>query len=306
MQSSEFGLIRRKTVVQGGFGSDSQLRAARRAGIIHPVVRGVSAPADGVALPPDDEYRRRVIAVAGRSRVRVVSHQSAAVCHRMQLFRPDQRRVHLIAETKGKREGDVHVHHALLAATDIVLIDGIRVTSRAVTACDVARAGTFEQAVAALDDALRSGVSLAELHAIAARTPHAAGIGMLRRALLTADGDAESVGESVSRALMAGWKDIPMPTLQTEFFDADGLIGRTDFDWDGKVVGEFDGRIKYLGTIGEGERPEDAVYREKLREDRLRAMGIVVVRWSWDDLLNPGRLHAKLRSALIRGGVIPG
>ncbi|MDV7134422.1 type IV toxin-antitoxin system AbiEi family antitoxin domain-containing protein [Williamsia muralis] len=228
MQSSEFGLIRRKTVVEGGFGSDSQLRAARRAGIIQPVVRGVSAPADGVALSPDDEYRRRVIAVAGRSRVRVVSHQSAAVCHRMQLFRPDQRCVHFIAQSKGKREGDVHVHHALLAATDIVLIDGIRVTSRAVTACDVARAGTFEQAVAALDDALRSGVSLAELHAIAARTPHAAGIGMLRRALLTADGDAESVGESVSRALMAGWKDIPMPTLQSEFFDADGLIGRTD------------------------------------------------------------------------------
>lgn len=271
-----------------------------------PVVRGVSAPADGVALSPDDEYRRRVIAVAGRSRVRVVSHQSAAVCHRMQLFRPDQRCVHFIAQTKGKREGDVHVHHGLLDDTDIVLIDGIRVTSRAVTACDVARAGTFEQAVAALDDALRSGVSLPELHAIAARTPHAAGIGMLRRALLTADGDAESVGESVSRALMAGWKDIPTPTLQTEFFDAGGLIGRTDFDWDGKVVGEFDGRIKYLGTLAGGERPEDAVYREKLREDRLRAMGIVVVRWSWDDLLNPRRLHVKLRSALIRGGVIPG
>ena len=305
MQSSEFGLIRRKTVVQGGFGSDSQLRAARRAGIIVPVVRGVSAPAGGEALSQDDEYRRRVIAVAGRSRVRVVSHQSAAVCHRMQLFRPDQRCVHLTARTKGKREGDVHVHHAVLGNSDVVLIDGIRVTNRAVTACDVARAGTFEQAVAALDDALRSGVSLAELHAIAARTPHGAGIGTLRRALLTADGDAESVGESVSRALMSGWKGIPMPTLQSEFFDADGLIGRTDFDWGGKVVGEFDGRIKYLGTLAEGERPEDAVYREKLREDRLRAMGIVVVRWSWEDLLNPVRLHAKLRSALIRGGVIP-
>lgn len=158
MQSSEFGLIRRKTVVQGGFASDSQLRAARRAGIIMPVVRGVSAPADGVALSPDDEYRRRVIAVAGRSRVRVVSHQSAAVCHRMQLFRPDQRCVHFIAQTKGKREGDVHVHHGLLDDTDIVLIDGIRVTSRAVTACDVARAGTFEQAVAALDDAVGSRI----------------------------------------------------------------------------------------------------------------------------------------------------
>jgi hypothetical protein len=304
MQSPEFGLIRRKAVVHGGFASDSELRSARRAGIIAPVVRGVSAPADGVALSRDDEYRRRVIAVAGRSSVRVVSHQSAAVCHGMQLFQPDQRLVHMIARTKGKREGDVHVHHALLDDADVVVINGIRVTSRAVTACDVARAGTVEQAVAALDDALRSGVPLGDLHAITARTPHATGIGTLRRALLLADGEAESVGESVSRALMAGWNDIPRPTLQTEFFDADGLIGRTDFDWDGKVVGEFDGRVKYLGTLQSGEKPEDAVYREKLREDRLRALGIVVVRWSWDDLLSPVRLRAKLRAALIRGGVI--
>jgi hypothetical protein len=262
------------------------------------------ALADGQELSRDDDYRRRVIAVAGRSSVRVVSHQSAAVCHRMQLFQPDQRLVHMITRTKGKREGETHVHQGHLHDGDVVVIDGVRVTTRAVTACDVARSGTFEQAVAALDDAVRSGVTITELYAIAARTPHAAGIGTLRRALLVADGDSESVGESVSRALMEGWKDIPRPALQSEFFDDDGLIGRTDFDWGGKVVGEFDGRVKYLGDLRAGERPEDVVYREKLREDRLRALGIVVVRWVWDDLLHPVRLRAKLRSALVRGGVI--
>jgi hypothetical protein len=222
----------------------------------------------------------------------------------MQLFQPDQRLVHMITRTKGKREGETHVHQGRLQDGDVVVIDGIRVTSQAVTACDVARAGTFEQAVAALDDALRGGVAITELHAIAARTPHAAGIGTLRRALLVADGDSESVGESVSRALMEGWKDIPRPALQTEFFDNDGFIGRTDFNWGGKVVGEFDGRVKYLGDMRAGERPEDVVYREKLREDRLRSLGIMVVRWVWDDLLHPVRLRAKLRTALMRGGVI--
>ncbi len=300
----EHGLIRRRVIIKSGIGTDSELRSAKQAGDLHSIVRGVSAPVDEGQLSHDAKYRRAVVAVAGRSGIRIVSHQSAAVMHGMALLNPNRRHVHMTAPSKGKIEGDVHVHQGDLVAGDVVIVDGVRVTSRALTACDVARCGTFEQAVTALDTALREGVPIVELHAIVARFPHAEGIGKLRNALMVADGDAESVGESLSRALMIGWDDIPLPTLQPSFYDDEGFIGRTDFGWQGLVVGEFDGKTRYMRSWRPGEPPEEVVYREKLREDRLRALGLVVVRWTWDDLMRPERLHAKLQKALRQAGIV--
>jgi len=42
------------------------------------------------------------------------------------------------------------------------------------------------------------------------------------------------------------------------------------------------------------------VYREKLREDRIRALGHGFVRWSWADVDNPDRLRRKLLAAGLR------
>src|SRR5674476_401682 len=48
--------------------------------------------------------------------------------------------------------------------------------------------------------------------------------------------------------------------------------GRVDFWWPGaRVVGEFDGRVKYGRANPSGRPPEDVLWDEKLREDRLRA-----------------------------------
>ena len=40
-----------------------------------------------------------------------------------------------------------------------------------------------------------------------------------------------------------------------------------------------------------------ALCLEKRREDRLRALGYEVVRWTWADLLNPARFIARLKAA---------
>ena len=40
------------------------------------------------------------------------------------------------------------------------------------------------------------------------------------------------------------------------------------------------------------------LFKEKLREDRLRALGFVVVRVTWSDLANPARLLARVHAAL--------
>jgi hypothetical protein len=104
---------------------------------------------------------------------------------------------------------------------------------------------------------------------------------------------------------MIEWCEIPLPSLQSEFRDASGaLIARVDFDWDGKVVGEFDGLVKYTKHRRPGETASDVVIREKRREDRLRDEGVTVVRWVWDDFKHPEALRARIRRALARAGVI--
>ena len=70
---------------------------------------------------------------------------------------------------------------------------------------------------------------------------------------------------------------LPEPRLQVPLHDADGLIGVVDMLWDDLfVVGEADGLIKYDSR--------GVLIREKHREDRIRALGFGVVRWTWREL----------------------
>jgi very-short-patch-repair endonuclease len=71
------------------------------------------------------------------------------------------------------------------------------------------------------------------------------------------------------------------------------LVGRVDFILRGtKVIIEVDGKVKYAS--GDPE----VLWREKKREDALRALGYIVVRITWADLERPGAVVAKLRTAL--------
>ncbi len=90
--------------------------------------------------------------------------------------------------------------------------------------------------------------------------------------------------------------------LQFEVRDSAGLIGFADFGWqDEMTLGEFDGRRKYAVPPGaDPQQAEQVVWREKRREDRLRAAGFEVVRWTWEDLYKPAALIARLETALSR------
>jgi hypothetical protein len=108
------------------------------------------------------------------------------------------------------------------------------------------------------------------------------GRGAAGRALEFASPLSGSPGESISRAgmFLLGFL---LPELQTPHWDHDGLIGFTDFFWrDRGTVGEFDGHGKYLRDEFTGGRSAaDIVLAEKVREDRLRALGLGVFRWDW-------------------------
>jgi hypothetical protein len=80
---------------------------------------------------------------------------------------------------------------------------------------------------------------------------------------------------------------IPIPDLQHEVVDDRGvLIGRSDFYWeDCRHLGEFDGKIKYLQLLRAGEAPSDCVFREKRREDAMRAGQRGMSRFTWSMIM---------------------
>lgn len=123
--------------------------------------------------------------------------------------------------------------------------------------------------------------------------------GRVRALLDLVDGRSESVAESRTRCTLAvgGLTMVP----QVEIRDRAGrFVARVDGLIEGSsVIIEVDGKLKYASG------DPDVLWKEKTREDRLRALGYVVVRITWSDLENPGRLLAKVRAALALAARLP-
>ena len=188
-----------------------------------------------------------------------------------------------------------------------------RCTGRIRTTVDVMVTASFTEALVVADGLARilsregrlpSDAGLLAVQAIAdgiAAHPHASARRRAGRVAVLASPLAESVGESYSRAAfdLLGFEQ---PVLQHAFHDGEGFIGRADCWWPKqRVVGEFDGKAKYVEAAVRGNASaEETVYREKLREDRIRRLGFGFVRWSWADLEDPGRLKRRLLAAGLR------
>ncbi|WP_133403933.1 hypothetical protein [Arthrobacter crusticola] len=183
-------------------------------------------------------------------------------------------------------------------------------TSLESTVVALAAGSGFSAGVLALDDALRRGMTdLGKVSELVQMTRSAAARTRVSAVLDFARGDAESPGESLSRVQMMVM-GFPAPELQRVFTDPRGVIGRVDFYWpQARLIGEFDGLVKYSKPeFLNGRTPSEVVVEEKRREDRLRALGLRVVRWTWEDLRNPALLRDLLASAGLVAGrpVMPG
>jgi hypothetical protein len=296
-------LVLRRDAVRNGW-SDGELARLVRRGEWSRIRRG--AYRDGPR--PEGPLARHRLAVAATlaavHRTAVVSHQSAAVLHGFPLWEVALDRVHVTRRPPGwhDRSPTLCVHVARLRDEEVVQLAGVPVTDPVRTALDLARSQPFEVAVVSLDAALRRG--LVTRDGLADRAFDIAGTRGSRaaaRAIAFADGRSESVGESRSRVLLQRL-GLPSPTLQHEITTTGGrFLGRADFAWEEqRVVGEFDGRVKYGRYRRPGEEPGDAVFREKRREDAIRDEGWTVVRWTWSDLADPNGLAGRLRRALDR------
>lgn len=262
------------------------------------------------ALDAVAQHRMRAeSALRAASADAVLSHQSAAVVHGLDLWHTPLRAVHLTRDrrTGGSRSALRHVHSAGLDRSEVVEVAGRRVTSLARTVVDLARTLPFEQALVAGDHALH-GTALTPdlledaLGSIAGRP----GSRRARRVVDHLDGRAESVGESRSRAMFIR-KHLPLPELQPNLYSDGGEhLGRVDLLLgEHHVICEFDGRVKYGRLVPVGQVPADVLWAEKLREDRLRDAGWQVVRWIWDELATPQVIIERVHRAIARARKSP-
>lgn len=251
-----------------------------------------------------DRHLARIAAAAHRHEQRVVfSHVSAAVLHGFDLRGSPLNEVHVTQRgSNGGRRYGMHRHHGELDPSEVVVVGGVRATSAARTIADLACVVPMDASIVTGDCALHRGLSPEALAAAVLAAKGRRGASRARRAVSLMDGRSESVGESLSRVLIRQVR-LPEPDLQKDVFGIGGVrLGRTDFYFPGRaVVGEFDGKIKYGKYLKPGQKPGDAVYLEKIREDRIRDTGLVVVRWIWDDLRTPHALRRRIAEAFERG-----
>lgn len=289
--------------------------AAVRRGEYVAVRRGAYLRADAwAALTVDARYRAllRATAEAARESTLVFSHCSAAALWRLPHVGAWPARPHVVVDrASGGRSSPAVVRHAV-GPCERTEIDGLLATTLARTAVDVARTEPFGRGVVAVDAALRRAVRSVEgapagavrkpdLLAELASIPHRHGTAKARKVIAFADGAADRPGESLSRVSMhrAG---LPMPRLQEPRRGASGTLWTVDFFWPNcNLIGEFDGKLKYLDPAYRGGRSaEQVVYDEKLREDDLRAAGNGFARWPWRVAVSPDRLRAHLVAAGLR------
>lgn len=276
--------------------SDPAISRAVRSGRLCSVRRGYLAP------PVADPAARHLQAAAAAARAAAdaaVSHRSGLLVHRLPLVgaRPPQPEVTVPPRQLGHLAG-AHLYRATLPGDAVTTVRGVRVTSVARTLIDVARHRPAPSAVAAVDAALNRGmVSEAELIEVVLACWYWPRIRRAVRALQLVDGRAESPLESVSRLAMM-WLRLPAPDLQARFVDSGGrFVARTDFYWAGfGVVGEADGVMKYTDR--------DVLVAEKRRQEALEDLGLIVVRWGWDDVTRrPRHLAARIEAAFERGRI---
>jgi hypothetical protein len=214
-----------------------------------------------------------------------------------------------------RRARSYPIRYRLIKGSEAVRFGEFLCSGLIQTTVDVLGSAELSQALVLADGAVRKllaegvvdhGTGLLSVPGVAAgiaALPSAAARRRAERVAALASPQPESVGESYSRAVfeLLGFEQ---PLLQQVFRDGRGFIGRSDFWWPAQgVVGEFDGKGKYVqAALRDGITAEEAVYREKLREDRIRALGHGFVRWRWADLTDPSRLRCKLLAAGLRPG----
>ncbi len=290
----------------------SMLKTQVQAGRLMPLRHGVYLATD--AWPDDPRARHLVLGHAEQvaNPGAVLSHQSAAASwglpspgfqdwHELEVC------VTLLAgQGHGSQKRSAR-HRVLALPSDHVTRDGegYEVTSLARTATDLASGRPLPESLVLVDAASRQLVGRYVSHARrsdyanprlaqAARDQFTAACD--RPGLASTIARADPLRESAAESLSAGHfmlANLPVPQYQARLATPHGTF-YPDFFWaELGVVGEVDGAIKY--------EKADAYVEEKRREQILRDIGYIVVRWlAREIMLTPWVVIERVSRALGR------
>jgi len=267
-----------------------------RAGVYGPPVLP-SSP----ALERRDHVLLHVAAVRERlTTTYCFSHETAALLWGCWTWRLDDA-VHLTQPRPPSIERAVEPgtrrHWTTLPGRDRCEVGGVPVTSLERTLVDCARTLEPASAVVVADAALRKGADPRLVQHLLDGAAGGRGVIRARSVIAFADGASESPGESLTRWFAAD-AGLPVPEHCITVPTALG-VKDVDLGWPELKIGiEFDGAVKYSG--GAYGDPTTRLFDEKRRHDALVEAGWLLIRVTWDDLLRPERLVARLRAAFAR------
>lgn len=298
--------LTRKMALDRGM-TDRDLTNQCRSGTLTRLRRGLYVPTQELsslnATARHELTARDVIGESGEGAA--LSHVSAAILHGLPVWELPLNRVRITVDRRSGSKTSRHrvLHTAALPAEHVTTVDGVVVTTVARTVVDIARTAGFEHAVVVGDAAMRNGIPKEALLHVLTVMRRWRGLPAARRAVNFLDGRSESVGESRSRVALL---EFPLPPIELQYpiyDDAGKFIARADFALpDLRVLGEFDGRMKYGRALNPGQNPEEVLWQEKRREDRVRELDWQFARWVWSELSTPQVIYERILRAAARAG----
>lgn len=316
VQAGRMDLIRHLAETRGSFSraealdagcSDRDLIHGVASGDLVRIRHGYYTFAD-LWVPLDDVARHLVRARAVQHLLddrAAMSHHTGVLAHGMVTWGLDLSKIHVtrLDGASGRTEGDIIHHEGKLGADAVTNLNGLLVLPADRSVLEAGTLATSEQSLVMLDSYLHSKLGdhstlrrRFETMNRWGRTQH------LHLPVRMANGASDGPGESRGRWLF--WSSgLPAPTLQYEVRRADGsLVGVADWAWEQyRLLGEFDGEVKYGRFLRPGETPGDAVFREKRREDEMREVTTWrMFRLIWADLARREKTVERLQPLFRR------
>ena len=271
----QFGVVSRAQLLARGLSADV-IGDAVRAGRLRPLHRGVYAVGH-VQLRREGTWMAALLACGEGS---VLSHQSAAALWRIGDGGVDPIDL-IVAGDGGRKRRGIKTRRQVLAADEILVRDGLRVTTPERTLVDLAAAWdgrTLRKLVERAQDARR--FNPAAIERVAARRPHHRGTAALLALATLLGPDADRAASELERLFLKLCRRarVPPPLVNE-------LIGgrRRDFVWpDVRLVIETDGYAYHSSRR--------AFRRDRQRDRELTALGWRPARFTFEEVVLEPRL----------------
>lgn len=304
--TADCGFFTRQEALSAGYTGNAIARLVRRQEWVR-FRRGAYAFAgEWRQLDPVGRHRVRSNAVMRSLGDAVaLSHVSGCIRHQIEVWGMDLTRIHVtrLDGGPGRIEGDVVHHEGLVLEREVTRVDGQQVISPERCVLEAGSRASNEAALCVFESGLRQGKYDAD--ALLRQYDQMQAWPFMRHVLIPvrmASPLSGSIGESrgkwVFRAI-----GVPAPICQYQVFHPNGeLAGTSDWAWpEHRLLGEFDGRVKYGRLLKPGQDAGEAVFAEKRREDILRELTqFAMIRLVWVDYDDARALRARFDRMLNR------